>query len=98
MLIIDSEQILRIRIHRPRRPEGTLPFVLVCITDEVMSAIARDDCPNDVQLPFDIEIPSEAEVAFRNLTGYEYAPSTDEHWGVHIGDNRVLILMRDQIL
>lgn len=97
MLIINNEQILQIGIHQPRSPGGILPFVLVHVTDEVMSAIARDDCP-DVQLPSDIEIPSEAEVAFRNLTGYEYAPSTDEHWGVHVGDNRVSILMRNEIL
>ena len=97
MLIIDNEQILQIGVYPPRRPAGKLPFVLVHVTDEVMSAIACDDC-HDVQLPSDIEIPLEAEVAFRNLTGYKYAPSTDEHWGVHIGDNRVLILMRNQIL
>ncbi len=97
MLIIDNEQILQIGVHSPRRPRGKSPFVLVHVSDEVMETISHADC-HDVELPSGIQIPQDAEVALRNVTGYEYAPSTDEHWGVHVGNNRVEILMRNQIL
>ena len=97
MLVIDNVQVLRIGVYQSGRFGGTLPFVLVHVTEEVMSAIACDDC-RDVELPSDIRIPSKAEVAFRNLTGYKYAPSTNEHWGVHTGGNRIRILERNEIL
>ena len=70
--------------------------MLVHVTDEVMEAIS-EGC-SDISLPSSIRIPQSAEAALRNVTGYEYAPSTDEHWGVHVGNNRVEILIRDQIL
>ncbi len=69
--------------------------MLLHITDDAMASMASADY---VELPDSVEIPAEAEVAFRNVTGDEYAPSTDEHWGFHVRNNRITLIVHNAIL
>lgn len=84
-------------VYPPRRPGGELPFILFHIGNGVMEYVTNNRCLV-VQVPRSLVMPRYAEVAFRNMTGYEYAPSTHEHWGVHVGNNRIVLLCRNAIL
>lgn len=84
-------------VHPPRRPSGELPFVLFHVRNGVMEYVTKNRCLV-VRVPRSLVMPRYAEVALRNMTGYEYAPSTHEHWGVHVGNNRIVLLRRNAIL
>lgn len=96
---LDVENIIgKVEVYSAgRRSNSAFPFVLIRTTDKFMRAVSERHCII-IRLPENIVLPRQSEVAFRDVTGYEYAPSTQEHWGFLVGNRRVHMLELNKIL
>lgn len=91
-----SEKILGSQVFLPDQ-RSMFHSLLLHVTDDVMERVQRDHCMV-LQVPRDIPIPRVCRILVRNLTGKEFAPSTMEHWGVHVGNHRVRLIARGCLL